>query len=147
MAKIRGGGQFEKKLTELADKLGDPKVVRVGFLENATYPNGTSVAMVAAIQNYGAPAAGIPPRPFFSNMIADKKSGWSSALAKNLKKTGYDVTKTLTLMGEGISGQLRDSIRSTSSPPLKPATVRRKGFATPLIDTGHLLASVDYEVK
>ena len=107
--------------------------------------------MVAAIQNYGAPAANIPPRPFFSNMVAAKKAGWPAALAKNLKQTDYDATKSLALVGEGIKGQLQQSIKQTNSPPLKPATIARKGgtktAAKPLVDTGHLLASVDYDVK
>jgi hypothetical protein len=30
---------------------------------------------------------------------------------------------------------------------LKPATIRRKGFAKPLVDTGHMLNSIDHEVE
>lgn len=147
MATIKGGERFLKKLEEMRQKVANPETLRVGFLENATYPDGTQVALVAAIQNFGAPGAGIPPRPFFSNMIAEKKGGWGDAYGKNLKKTDYDVTKAAALMGEGISGQLRKSIRETNSPALAPSTIRRKGSAKPLIFTGHMLGSVDYDIK
>jgi hypothetical protein len=39
------------------------------------------------------------------------------------------------------------SIRDLVSPALAPATVARKGFSKPLIETGHLLNSVAVEVK
>jgi len=144
---VSGGAKLEAKLEELARKLKRGAVVKVGFLEGSTYPDGTSVPMVAAIQDFGAPAAGIPPRPFFRNMVADKKAGWPAALEKLLEQTGYDAERALALMGEGIAGQLRQSIIDTNDPPLAPATVKRKGHAQPLIDTGHMLQSVDYEVE
>lgn len=102
--------------------------------------------MIAAIQEFGAPAAGIPPRPFFREMIAVKKDSWPAAIEQNLIATGYDVERTLALVGEGIAGQLKQSIVDFDGVPLKPATIRRKGSDKQLVDTGHMLASVDYEV-
>lgn len=146
MVTISGGDKLERRLRELAAGLTKSAKLRVGFLENATYPDGKSVAMVAAIQDFGAPAAGIPPRPFFRNMVAAKKEGWGDALAANLKATDFDAEKALARVGDGIAGQLRQSIKDTNAPPLKPATVRRKGHDKPLVDTGHMLNSVDFEV-
>ena len=135
-------------LDTIARKMGRGEIgLRVGFLEGATYPDGTSVATVAAVQNFGAPAKGIPPRPFFSDMVKDKSPRWSEQFAKALKAADYDVERALSLMGEGIAGQLREAIQQLTDPPLAAATVARKGFAKPLVDTGHMLASVGYEVK
>lgn len=145
MVAIRGGDKLERKLAELTARLDKRGTLRVGFLENARYPNGTSVALVAAIQDFGAPRAGIPPRPFFRNMVAKKSKEWPGALANLLKANSVEVS--LRLLGEGIKGQLQQSIIDTNSPPLKPATIARKGFAKPLIHTAHLLNSVDYNVK
>lgn len=173
MVTISGGDKFEAALKSIATSLGSAKVLRVGFLEDATYPAGkvkalrtaykarkkakiegavtgalygTSVAMVAAIQNYGAPKAGIPPRPFFSNMIADKSPEWPAAIGKQLVRNNYDADKTLRIVGEAIRGQLQKSIRDTDTPPLKQATIDRKGFSKPLIDTAHMINSVDYDI-
>jgi hypothetical protein len=147
VATLRGGQKLEAALKELSKKIEKKATLRVGFLEGATYPDGTPVAMVAAIQDFGAPGAGIPPRPFFRNMIAEKSPGWGPATGKLLVANNYDVDKTLSQVGEGIKGQLQQSIHDTNSPPLKPATIKRKGFDKPLVSTGHMLNSVDYDIK
>lgn len=146
MAEVQGGQELERYLNDLARKLARPGTLRVGFLEGATYPDGTPVALVAAVQNFGAPSKGIPPRPFFSNMVETKQAEWGPALGALLEANDYDADKALKLLGEGIAGQLRQSIVDTNSPALAPATVKAKGFAKPLVDTGHMLNSVDYSV-
>jgi hypothetical protein len=147
MATMRGGDKLDAAMRDLASKVAAPATLRVGFLENAKYPDGTSVAMIAAINEYGAPSRGQPPRPFFRRMVAAKSGEWPAAIAGLLKANGYDAVKTLDLAGAAIAGQLRQSIIDLVSPPLAASTIRRKGFDKPLIDTGHMLQSVDHEVK
>jgi hypothetical protein len=84
--------------------------------------------MVAAIQNWGAPGAGIPPRPFFSNMVAAKSPDWGKQLGNILVTVGYDSDVALDRMGKGIEGQLRQSIIDTNSPALSPITVMLRGM-------------------
>jgi hypothetical protein len=162
MATIRGGDKLHRELAKLTVKLRNPGTLSIGFLSGATYPvnakrskrgqkkslaGGIPVAMIAAIQEFGAPSRGIPPRPFFRSMIKSKSGEWPRAIANLLKANGYDARRTLMLTGEAIAGQLRQSIKDTNAPPLKPATINRKGHSKPLVDTGHMLASIDYEVK
>jgi hypothetical protein len=147
MAVIRGGQKLEAQLRLLGNTVAKKATLRVGFLENAKYPDGTPVAMIAAIQDFGAPKVGIPPRPFFRNMIRQKQREWGPAIARLLRTNNFDAEKALEFAGQAIAGQLRQSIQDTNTPPLKPATIRRKGFAKPLVDTGQMLNSVDYEVK
>lgn len=141
------GGKMGAALAKIMKGVGPEPEVRVGFLSGAMYPDtGESVALVAYANEYGDSTRGRPPRPFFRNMIAQHKGEWGAALAKNLKATGYDGKKTLERMGQGIAGQLKQSIVDLTDPPLAPSTVARKGFSKPLIDTAHMLNSVDYEV-
>lgn len=179
MAHVSGGDRLGTALAAIAARLNSAKEVQVGFLENATYPDGTNVAMVAAIQNYGAPAKGIPPRPFFSNMVKEKSPDWGRKLGRALKAADYDASVALGRMGDGIKGQLQASIRKTMEPALSPVTLLlRERFGNnpqaitfgdvmqaridvasgrvpnvtstqskPLIWTGHMLNSVDFEVK
>jgi hypothetical protein len=147
MASLTGGTKLEAHLKGMAALVTNAQEVKVGFLAGATYPDGKPVAMIAAIQDFGAPGAGIPPRPFFRNMIADKQREWPKAIADLLVANGYDAAKTLDQTGQAVAGQLRQSIRDTNQPPLAAGTIRRKGFDTPLVDTGHMLNSVDHEVK
>lgn len=147
MATVKGGEKANKAMAELARKLGKPMSLRVGFLEKATYPDGTPVGMIAAINEFGAPSRNQPPRPFFRNMIAAKQNEWPAAIAGVFKASNYDAAKTFDIVGAAIAGQLRQSITDLMSPPLAASTIRRKGFDKPLIDTGHMLKSVDHEVK
>ncbi|PND34535.1 hypothetical protein C1I89_10135 [Achromobacter pulmonis] len=143
---FKGGQALARRLEEMAKKLGDGGSLRVGFLEGATYPDGTPVALVAAVNEFGRPDRNQPPRPFFRSMIAEKQKGWPRALGAVAKNNDYDIDKALGQMGEGIKGQLQESIRELDSPALSPVTVARKGFEKPLVDTGHMMNSVDYEV-
>lgn len=147
MVQISGGGELASALAEIAKSVSKASSVDVGFLENATYPDGTSVAMVAAIQEFGAPSRGIPPRPFFRNMIAKNSGDWPDIIAANLKANNYDGSKTLGQVGAMIKGELQQSITDTNSPPLKQSTIDRKGSDKPLIETGVMQRSVDYAVK
>ena len=147
MATIRGGEKFEAAMEDLARRLGRPATLKVGFLGNATYPDGKPVAMIAAINEYGAPSRGQPPRPFFRRMINAKQGEWPAAIAGVLQAQGNDVEKALDIAGAAIAGQLRQSIVDLVDPPLAPSTIARKGFDKPLIDTSHMLKSVDHEVK
>ncbi|MCK1076360.1 hypothetical protein MX032_10595 [Enterobacter cloacae subsp. cloacae] len=147
MTTFSGGAALEAKLSELAEKLGDGKTLRVGFLEGAKYPDGQSVPMVAAANEYGDPAMNRPPRPFFRNMIAEKSPEWPQDIAKIAEATGYDAETMLGMMGEHIKGQLQGSIRDLMEPALSPVTIARKGFSKPLIETSHMLNSVDYDIK
>ncbi len=146
MAEVKGGAGLERVLKQLDARLRSKRFVKVGFLDKATYPDGTSVALVAATQNFGSPSRGIPPRPFFSNVIRDKSASWGASLVAILRAQQYDVDVSLALVGEGIAGQIRTSIQELNEPPLADATVARKGFAKPLIDTSVMIDSVGVEL-
>lgn len=143
---VTGGAKLEAYLRDAVRKVSNAKEVRVGFLEGAAYPDGTPVATIAAIQNFGAPSRGIPPRPFFSNLINRDGKDWSRQLAQLLRR-GHDARTALQLMGYYIEGALRQSIVDTNAPPLAASTIAAKGFEKPLVETGHMLQSVDSEVS
>lgn len=194
MPTMTGGDKLMAALKAIDQRLasaGSQPNVRVGFLEGTEYPDGTSLPMVAAMNEFGGTiqrAAGtvtvyrkasakgthflrqgrfvklsqsnfssthavgaysitIPPRPFFRNMIAKYGPTWAGEMGKMLKDNDYDARKVLTLMGELIVGQLRQSIQDTNTPPNAPSTIARKGFNDPLIDTSHMYNSADFEVS
>ena len=157
MARIKGGEKLKARLAELAKKVTNPGTLNVGFPEGATEDDGTSVPLLAAIHNYGAPANNIPPRPFFSNMIKDGKKHWGDDLEGMLKKNDWDATKALTLLGMQMEGELQAAIIDGNFVPLKPRTLKARGVspnmkynpedpstfgAKPLVRTGTMLRSV-----
>lgn len=143
---LQGSDAVMKVLEDIAKRMGGGEV-SVGFMEGATYPNGTPVAGVAFWNEYGVPSRNQPPRPFFRQMIAAESPTWPGKMAKLAKATDYDGDRVLALMGEDIKGALQKSINDLQDPPLAPSTVEAKGFGKPLIDTSHMLNSVSYEVK
>ena len=54
-------GGLQRALSDIKNKLGNNTHVNVGFLSGATYPDGTPVAYIAAIQEFGGKAE-IPER-------------------------------------------------------------------------------------
>lgn len=104
--KVTGGKQFRQKLKQAADNLKSGKSLKVGFLEGATYPDGTPVAYIAAINEFGRMVSGRAgelyyqlPRPFFRNMIADKSPEWGNEMARILSSNNFDMGVALDLMG------------------------------------------------
>lgn len=147
MASASGGNALSNKLQAMAAALGTGSVADVGFLAGATYPNGKSVPMIAAIMEFGAPRRNIPPRPYFRTMIRQKSGQWPKAIGALLVANNYDAHRTMEMTGAAVKGQLQASIQALTAPPLRPATIARKGFDKPLIETGHMLNTADYRVR
>ncbi len=53
---LSGGENLHKVLQELSNKVRKAGAVQVGFMPEATYPDGTPVAYIASIQEYGGTA-------------------------------------------------------------------------------------------
>lgn len=140
---LSGGDALQAKLEEIARSMGGG-AVSVGFMAGATYSDGTSVAAVAYQNEFGSSTQ--PPRPFFRRMIAAESPSWGRKMAGLAKATNYDGARVLDMMGEDISGALKQSINDFATPALAQSTVDAKGFAKPLIDTGHMINSITYKV-
>ena len=145
MAGVSGGEKLQKVLAEIGKKLGDGKILRAGFLETAKYPDGTPVAQVALWNDAGTETS--PPRAFFRQTIAEHGKSWGNALGDNLKASGMDGDKALALTGEGIKDNIVSSIVTFSDPQNAPRTIAKKGFNKPLVDSGVMQRSVDYDIK
>jgi hypothetical protein len=64
-----------------------------------------------------------------------------------LIKSGMGAESVMGQMGAAIRGDVQDKIVSLMTPANSAATVKRKGFNNPLIDTGHMLKSVSFKTK
>lgn len=134
---------------------------KVGWLESAVYPDGTPVAYVATIQEFGSPAQGIPPRSFMRTTAAGKGSEWGAALAKGGKASlqgNISAREVMEQVTGAAAGDIRRTISQITSPPLNPATVeaRLRGKADkkhvgsltkPLVDTGLMLQTLTSVVE
>ena len=89
----------------------------------------------------------IPPRPFFRRMVFVGTDHWGKDLAGIIKSQNYDAKKSLELLGEQMTGELRASIIANVYAPLAASTVRAKGHASQLVDSGNMLRSVAKAVE
>lgn len=134
------------------------KRLRVGFFDTAKYPNGTPVAYVAAIQEFGYPNGGIPPRPFMRPTVAQQQSAWRDSLRKGARATlnGRITTQQMfAQFGLAAAGDISKTISLITTPALDPSTIasrksRRKSPGVsekPLVDTGILIGAVSSQVS
>lgn len=104
----------------------DGMVAQVGFPSGINYEEGTPVAYVATIQEFGAPEVGIPPRPFMRPTVKAHKNQWTKIIASRIpqvvigKLTAFDV---LDLVGIKAVADIQSSIAAVDSPTLSPVTV------------------------
>jgi len=154
-----------KSFKAAVSQLNDTNVGKVGWFPSAVYDDarGTPVATVAAVNEYGSPAKNIPARPFFRPAIAAYKNEWidlSLKGARSILAGKHTADQVLELITARAAGQVAGAI---SNPlvywePLHPMTIARRlakktdkttvGLLTkPLVDTGHMLATLDHEVS
>ena len=145
-----GGIKMQAALSHLQKALGnEPRLVRVGFLEGAECGRDKqeSAPSIAYILENGAPAANIPPRPFFRHMINRRSKTWSKMLFALLKHHSYDVRLSLKGVGLRMGEELQVEMIELQDPSNAPSTIARKGFNNPLIDSRNLLRSIEFEVE
>lgn len=133
-------------------------VVKTGFFDTAKYDDGTPVAYVAAQNEFGHPAKNIPSRPFFRNAIKANEQKWESAagqLIASVIEGNLPKEQALEQLGQLMKGDIQESIIDGEFEPLKQSTLdarqsrkRTEGVSKkPLIDSGHMMRSVDYVVE
>lgn len=146
-----GGKRVGHELAVLRDKLRgfDGREVRIGIQENQQYEDGTPVAYVGAIHEYGAPEVGIPQRSFLRSTEAEKQQEWAGHMEDGVKAViagAVTPEQVLEMVGMSAAGDVIQTISTIQEPPLSPRTVERKGFSKPLVDTGLLKASITSKV-
>lgn len=103
----------------------DGLVGKTGWFETARYSNGTPVAYVASIQEFGD--GKIPARPFVRTTVAARSDEWirqfgegSREILKGGALTGRQVLETVVM---GAAGDIAKTISEITSPPLSPLTL------------------------
>lgn len=148
--KVKGPGLA--KLQTLAKQLTERPHVKVGVLQKggkAARAGEFTNAELMAIHEFGAPRAGIPARSVLRATADAQRAKWMAMLERAIRGAvagKIDLLSALDLVGLRATADMAATIRRGLDPPLKPATVKRKGSSKPLIDTGRLLQSLGHEV-
>ena len=121
---------------------------KTGWFENNLYPDGTAIAYVATIHEFGA--GPIPARSFMRTGVAEYGQQWLDHLAEGARVSllgGPSPEQVLDLVAKRAAQDVGEHARTVTSPALAPATVKRKGFSQPLVDTGWMLQSITGKVE
>lgn len=122
--------------------------VQVGFpAGSGGYDDGTSLAQVAAYNEYGGSTK--PARPFMRQSFENHEGELESAceVVNQSINNGGSARAALERLGVMTKGLVQDEIVNGGFAPNSPVTIARKGSAQPLIDTGHMRQSVNYVIK
>lgn len=133
--KLENIKKIDKELKKLAGKK-----VRIGF--------PPKVAEYATYNEYGTST--IPARPFFRTALIygeGREKVINYALDQISEITqGKDHIQILNSIGLYCKGRVVSSIKYGGWTPNAPATIKRKGNKPPLIDSGKMISSVEFEV-
>jgi len=163
--RIRDKNNFPKAIR--ASEELDGKIIDVGVLQDG------QIGMIAAVQEFGA---NVPVTPKMRGYLASQglylkatttqiripersfiRAGWDQNEPDIVQKyadllgvavaRGVSPDALLDALGLESQGALQQFARDLRSPANHPFTVKQKGSSNPLVDTGNLIANIEYEVR
>lgn len=141
-----------KRLKEIQQRVVElsKKQVVVGVIDNSVREDGLTNADLLAIHEFGSVTQGIPERPVLRTAIANNKQAISNALSKKVAEClrgDLSADDAYNHVGIIAKNAVLDTFDSNNFAPNKLNTIKRKGSSKPLIDTGALRASINFEVR
>lgn len=135
---------------------------QVGWFASAKYADGTPVAYIATVMEYGWAGGGIPARPMLRPTIARESANWTVLMGKGAKKAvngELTIKQVMTGLGLQASGDVRKTISTVQSPALKESTVKARlrryktkrgaggaSIRKPLVDSSLMFNSCNFNV-
>lgn len=107
-----------------------------------------SLLEVAALHEFGGGRT--PQRSFIRATIDAQRSEierLQQVLGMQVVAGKIDARQALDMLGQKVAAWCQARIAAGIAPPLKPATIARKGSSTPLVDTGQLKSAITWRVE
>ena len=123
----RGGDKLLRRLKALKASKG-VSVLRVGYFPDAIYPDGISVARIAAMHEYGTPNGYIQERAFMRKALKEQLAYIRQEIERSGASAGVSIP-VAQRMGQRAAAILSDSVRRHE-----------------IIDTGQLRDSPSYSI-
>ena len=150
---VKGADRAKRSIGELINKLDGNNQVLIGVQKGTLSQSDENkkpipLAVIAAANHFGT--KDIPARPYLDVALTENSANYSKTFKELLpdvldgKKSTGDLLRSL---GNQAASDVRVYMDELASPPNAPATVRRKkGEDNPLIDTGHMKQSIQFEI-
>ena len=133
-----------RALDNLEQALTGPTTVAVGFPEGEVDPE---IVERAARSEFGTRRQ--PERPFVRTTTAENAGLYRTLLrgaAERIMQGQTDMRRALEGIGEQVAADMREAI-TNASPGNAPSTVKRKGSAKVLHETGEMAAALTHKVE
>lgn len=117
--------KVQAALSRLPKQFAD-KQAKIGWPAGKQYEDGTPVAYVAAIQNFGVPDKSIPPRPMLKPTVEENQARWAKILqnlTKQVANGDLDAFEALDGVGRVAAADLQATIAQINEPELSAVTV------------------------
>ena len=145
----------DKKLYKLIKNLNETFKVKVGILNGGEFMDKNSNITVAGyglVNEFGSITKNIPARSFIRMPLSQEMPKVIGRFKKSIEKALKEQSRLYQLYNNlGITAKsiILSSFYTSGFgnwQPNKPSTIRRKGSSKPLIDTGRLRQSINYEI-
>lgn len=147
---VSGGNQIGHKLRQMRQRLGMSQVY-VGLPQGSgQYEDGTPMAVIGAVQEFGSADGHIPERSFLRVPLRGNQELFANIFQELLPKVvegQIDMRQLLEQVGQRAAATSQEAISEGITPPNAPSTVQRKGSSTPLVDTGALRQNITYVIQ
>jgi len=142
------GGEKIQALFKNAGK-GGVKSVDVGVFAGAKYQDGTPVALVATVNEFGSEDGHIPERSAIRNANKSNEDNLIKIIKNNVDPETMVIDQvTAGKVGEAHESATKQSIIRLSDPPNAPSTLKKKApRANPLVNRGTYVESITHEVN
>jgi len=140
---------YNALLAGIGSLAGEPAVL-VGVRQGAGEVDGTDLVLIASANEFGTSDGRVPERSFIRSTVDENRTKY----VKDLTKVVTDAIdgkripkKSLERVGARATADIQRKIVALKEPANASSTIRQKKSSNPLVDTGRLLQSIDWEVR
>lgn len=148
---VTGGNRMTLRIAQTLHRLARNSGVYVGLPKGTgTYEDGTPIAVIGAVQEFGSADGRIPERSFLRVPMRSNQKLFSNIM-KELLPQVIEGKLTMRNMMEQVGARAaavpQEAISAGIAPGNADSTVEQKGSSTPLVDTGFLRQNITYVVE
>ena len=141
---------YKKWIREMKNVAKNSPGLWVGVFGDPNGRGDEELLTIALVHEFGSPKMNVPARSWLRASFDKYEKQWMALLLRLLKlvdKGKLTLRNAVELVGQQMVADIRRHIRSGIPPPLKPATIARKGSTLPLVDSGRFINSITYQVR
>ena len=148
---VSGGNRIGQRLSELRREIERRNSVYVGLPKGTgSYEDGTPIAVIGAVHEFGSADGHIPERSFLRVPIRANSKEFAQIFKELMPQVmGGQITmfQMLEQVGAKAAATSQEAISDGIAPSNAQSTIDRKGSSTPLVDSGSLRQNITYIIE